>query len=264
MEKRKIGLAGFGFVGQALYGSIDLEKTEVAIYDPPKGFDDKKVLKDCEVIFCCLPTPSTVEGQNFDYYKDFLVEIGDTNTDAVLVIKSTVLFKHVSESALAKIRNVIMNPEFLNQNTYAEDFKNQKIIILGGRVDLARKVEEVYRTCFSFTADPRFEFCSIKEAIEVKYIHNIYHAYKVLFWNYVHEVTHNERKIFEMYIRVTEKDPRFEMAQLFADGRPGFGGACFPKDLWTFDSERPHTLTQFMKDYNFMLRGIKASDENCT
>jgi len=90
----------------------------------------------------------------------------------------------------------------------------------------------------------KFEYCSIKEAVETKYIHNIYHSYKALFWHYVQEVTGNQRKIFDMYKKVVETPN--EMSKIYADGKAGVGGHCFPKDMIAFHSLKNHDLTDFM------------------
>jgi UDP-glucose 6-dehydrogenase len=99
----------------------------------------------------------------------------------------------------------------------------------------------------------------VKEAIELKYTHNIYHAYKVLYWNYVHEVCGNQRKIFSLYSKLTGNIN--ELGQIYADGTPGYGGACFPKDVKAFHKERQHQLTEYMIRYNARLRADFPEDE---
>ncbi|KKL67428.1 hypothetical protein LCGC14_2135090 [marine sediment metagenome] len=248
----KIGVAGYGFVGQAVHSGMKDEHCHV-IYDPPKGYDTLSGLLQCDIIFCCLPTPtepinSTDGMQSFGYYEKFFKEIGEYR--GMLVIKSTVLYCYL-EPYLSTF-DIVYNPEFLNQNNFQKDFYTQKVIVLGGEVILCKQVEKMYRDCFVFENTPDFEYCSVKEAEELKYVHNVYHAYKVLFWNYVHETCGNQRKIFDMYSRITGN--KNEMARVFADGKAGYGGACFPKDVGAFHQERPHDLTKFMMAYNKKIR----------
>lgn len=249
-----IGIAGFGFVGQAVYGSIfgSKLKNEVLVYDKYKKMGNKvDLFNDSKVIYCCLPTVDDGTGkQNFDEYADFLQSALDAKYDGVIVIKSTVLYENV-EPWINKL-NIVMNPEFLNQNNAVEDFKNQEVIVLGGRIDHCRTVEDIYFEYFELKATCEVECCSLKEAIELKYMHNIYHAYKVLFWNYVEDQTGNSRKISDLYHKVCTRN---ELSRVCADGKPGYGGSCFPKDVNAFNEVRPHRLTEFMKDYNFSLRG---------
>lgn len=265
-----IGIAGFGYVGQAVLSCLN-HLQSFKIYDPPKGFDDIIELKNSHVIFCCLPTPTETtyvknlfkederepkdaifsSDQDFSCYEEFFSKLGDY--DGVLVIKSTVLYENI-EPYLEKY-NVVLNPEFLNQNTFHADFYRQSVIILGGRMDHARKVATVYNQCFELGNAPQFEYCTAEEACQVKYIHNIYHAYKVLFWNYVQDITNNQRRIFQLYSRIVKTSVENEMARVCADGKPGYGGACFPKDTAAFDNACPHALTKFMREYNGRLRG---------
>jgi UDP-glucose 6-dehydrogenase len=46
-----------------------------------------------------------------------------------------------------------------------------------------------------------------------------------------------------------------EMARVGADGKLGYGGACFPKDVNAWHKIVPHYLTEFMNEYNHFLRG---------
>ena len=247
----KIGIAGYGFVGQAVHSCM--KDSCYCIYDPPKNRGSVDALLGCDIVFCCLPTPTvplnSVNGkQDFSFYEDFFTEM--EGYEGVFVIKSTVLYKNIEP--YTKEFNIVYNPEFLNQNNFQKDFYTQKVIVLGGDVEFCKHVEQVYKESFIFENPPDFEYCSIKEAAELKYTHNTYHAYKVLYWNYIHETCGNQRKIFDMYSRVTGNT--HEMARVFSDGKAGYGGACFPKDVGAFHEERPHELTKFMIKYNKKIR----------
>lgn len=248
----KLGIAGFGYVGQAVMSCMKSDEN-VLIYDPPKRFHYSDALKDCYAIFCCLPTeayPCELK-QDFSVYDDFFEEM--KGYKGILIIKSTVIYENVAKY-FDKL-NIVLNPEFLNQNTFQQDFYDQDVVVLGGRVDLSRRAARVYEEEFKLSGEPKFEFCSAEEACWMKYLHNIYHAYKILFWNYVEEVTGNQRKVFQLYSRITKATIGNEMARLCADGKPGFGGPCFPKDLKAFHDTNPHDLTEFMIEFNQRIRG---------
>jgi len=108
----------------------------------------------------------------------------------------------------------------------------------------------MYKEAFNFTAD--YHITSIQEAMDFKYIHNIYHAYNVLFWNYVQENFNNSRKHVSLYEKIYGKKPI--LSQIAPDGKLGYGGACFPKDIKAMDFNKPHELTKFMNQYNNRLR----------
>lgn len=246
----KIGIAGFGFVGQAVFSAVSV-RGDCVIYDRYKERFSGTLqdLKNADAIFCCLPTPMQEDGtQDFSAYEWFFEQI--QGYKGLLIIKSTVLYENVAPY-MAEF-NIVLNPEFLCQNSAVRDFRNQRLIILGGEVDLCRKAEAVYRHKFTLLPDVEYEYCTAEQACQLKYMHNIYHAYKILFWNYVHEQTDNQRRIFDLYSRITGNTN--EMARVAADGKLGYGGACFTKDVAAFDMQHQHPLTRYMRTYNKRLR----------
>ena len=247
-----IGIAGFGCVGQAVYASLS-NPSACTIYDKYKQRYKKTFasLIRTDVIFSCLPAGMSPCGsQDFTEYEDFLCELIDRKYDGIVVIKSTVLYDNLIP--YFEDLKLVINPEFLCQNTSMEDFRDQSVIVLGGDARLALQVKNTYVNHFDIKEHMEFLLCTAREAIELKYIHNIYHAYKILFWNYVYETTGNHRKMFSLYSAITGNIN--EMAQVAADGRLGYGGRCFAKDIFAIDHVFPHILTLFMRYYNKRLR----------
>jgi len=246
---RNIGIVGFGFVGQAVYTPIK-DKNEVYIYDDRYGNKNIHTLKtECDTIFVCLPTPMNEDGSQDTTAIDAFFTTLD-GFSGVVVIKSTVLYSNI-EKYIGRY-DIVMNPEFLNANTAHEDFINQHLIILGGNITHTSHVKDVYFNRFNLDIELEVVFCSHEEAIDAKYMHNIYHAYKVLFWNFCQELTGNARKMFGVYSKITGNTN--EMARICADGKPGYGGACFPKDVNALEHNSGHELLTFMKNYNKKLR----------
>lgn len=260
----KIGILGFGFVGQAVYAGI-IPTQGTVIWDPPKRYKDfyketKDSIKKIKAIFVCLPTPmldnfDSITGrhaQDSSYIEDALDHLVKIKYDKLVIVKSTTI-PSILKKYEKKLR-LIANPEFLNANTAIHDFLNQKTIVLGGQIDRLVEVKDLYINSFGFeTKDPiNFIPCTLEEAMHIKYIHNLRHAYEVLFWNYVYEVYGNHRKYGSLYEKITER--KGEMYKVAADGKLGYGGACFPKDVYAADAENPHPLTRFMIKYNNELR----------
>ena len=254
-DMTKIGIAGFGVVGSAVYSSLTTTGRENCyVYDKYKAVgDDLDTLLLSDYIFVCLPSP-TIDSEEdskelFEFY-DYLTQ---KSYDGFVIQKTTSTINNDLKFPDLKL---IYNPEFLNQNSAINDFKRQKCIILGGDADLCCEVMRIYNRFFRLYSDSniQFEICSFKEAINLKYMHNLYHAYKILFWNYCHEITSNQPKMFDLYSKITGRSKKAELAQICADGKMGFGGACFPKDLVAFDNVNGHVLTEFMIEYNSSLR----------
>ena len=75
------------------------------------------------------------------------------------------------------------------------------------------------------------DICSLREAMEIKYARNVLGALKVLFFHELNEAGFNVRKIELILNRFESLDPQGLMAKLCVDGKKGFGGKCFPKDV---------------------------------
>lgn len=233
----KIGIAGFGFVGQAVYGSIK-DKQNVIISDPFKNYHND--ITQSDMLFVCVGTPEN----DFSSVISLLDALDIINYPGVVIVKSTIPYNYLIDYNL----KIVANPEFLNQISAQEDFRKQLYVVLGGERDLTAQVENMYKRYFDLTF-PKYEHCTIEEAMNFKYVRNIYGAFKVLYWNYVEEMYGNSRKMAEMLKNI----PQGEMSLVGLDGKLGYGGACFPKDVNTSHTERPHELTRFMKKYNSRL-----------
>jgi UDP-glucose 6-dehydrogenase len=255
----KIGIIGYGFVGQAQHSIIN-ETAEVMVHDIKHPYIRSLCdLTKNDIIFICVPTPIAKSGgQDASIVVELLEKIESHDYTGTVVIKSTVLSKHLEK--FSETLNICFNPEFLNQNTSFEDAKTQKTIILGGDIKNTKVVEKFYRehtTLFEKDAfrfkneEPQFEFMTIKEACDFKYTRNLYGAYKVLFWEFIQDTTGNSRKMAELYEKTKYNN---EMSQVGMDGERGFGGACFPKDTDAWDKEHNHQLTKFMLEFNSTLK----------
>lgn len=251
----KIGIAGYGVVGQAQHSII---KDEVIIYDtdPKKCYDIEKAKEDIlytDFLFVCLPTPTVNGKQDRSYVEDFLVYLITKGYIGTVVIKSTVLLDEQFRD-FEEYLDIVYNPEFLNQNSALTDIREQEVIILGGKYDSCERVKKFYNTGTNISRYGfKFMFVTPEEAMQFKYIRNIYNAYKVLFWEFVQDTTGNARKMYELYSHMKSGD----MNQVGMDGFRGFGGACLPKDVTAWDSKHYHSLTDFMLSYNSDLNNFE-------
>jgi UDP-glucose 6-dehydrogenase len=169
----------------------------------------------------------------------------DKGYKGVVVVKSTTLFR-VLQPYQDKL-NILFNPEFLNQNTNFEDVLKQEVIIIGGDVIHTKILVCFYDNFCNFKSKYEYQFTTMKQACDFKYIRNIYGAYKVLFWEFVQDTTLNSRKMAQLYDKVPYNN---ESSQIGMDGFRGFGGECWPKDVAAWDNEHGHNLTQFMTEFN--------------
>jgi UDP-glucose 6-dehydrogenase len=248
----KVGIYGYGVIGQALHSIFVLgAESKAVIYDKykPQYFHTRNEILTTDMVFVCVPTPKKSTGEFNDIHiKETLEFFAQSNYQGIVVVKSTTVYKVVADY-IGKLKLVI-NPEFLRENSAFEDIKNENTVVLGGDYNNAK---EVYRFYAQYTKLRDIEpiYCSIEDAINVKYIRNIYGAYKVLFWEFVQDITGNEEKIYDI---ISKLPPQGDMAVVGKNGYRGYGGACFPKDVAAYSYEFQHDLLKFMEEFNSNLK----------
>ena len=231
----KIGIVGFGFVGKALKNGLR-DNVDCIEIDPNLGtnLDDLKS-HEPSIVFICLPTPMKDDGsQNIELVKDTICEINKFNQDILIVIKSTILPKYVLDFSHMN-NDLVINPEFLRENFANDDFINSEIIVFGGEVKNCLKLGNFY---------DQHTKCKCKDYVNtdlmsaslVKYAINSFLALKVVFFNELKSVFDNlnSNNDWSYFISSLSRDKRIgdsHMSVPGPDGRYGFGGPCFPKDV---------------------------------
>lgn len=238
-----IGIIGYGYVGRSVeYGFVDYDrqrgfepKHRVLVYDKYKPKDSlRDVLKHSEIIFACLPTPYDEKHLRIDLavFDEVMAQVCPplAKQGKVMVIKSTVV-PGTTRRYGGRYPDVpfAMNPEFLTEANYLQDFVNPDRIVIGADNDwVAQKVIDLYRTCFSAATIVRM---STVAAEIVKYQANILLASKVALANVFYDLCRAEKVNYEDVKKAIGLDPRIGKSHLDVTTERGFGGKCFPKDL---------------------------------
>ena len=231
----KIGIIGFGFVGKALKNGLKDNVDSIEI--DPKLDTNIGDLHDHKpnIVFICLPTPMNDDGsQNIDIVKDAIFELNKYDSNILVVLKSTILPKHVIEiSNLTK--NIVINPEFLRDKHANEDFINSEIIVFGGEKENCKKLAKFYENHTKCICKD-YVFTDNISASLIKYTINSFLALKVVFFNELKSVFDilNSQNDWLKLINAVSKDKRIGDSHMDVpgpDGRYGFGGPCFPKDV---------------------------------
>tara|TARA_B100001287_G_scaffold227894_1_gene197911 strand:+ start:34 stop:882 length:849 start_codon:yes stop_codon:yes gene_type:complete len=230
----KVGIVGFGFVGRALKNGLKDNVNCIEI-DPKLGtnLDD---LKNHEpgIVFICLPTPMNDDGsQNIELVKDAINEINKFNQDILIVVKSTILPKCIED--FSNINNLVINPEFLRENFANKDFINSEIIVFGGEEKNCAKLGNFYEEYTKCICKDYVKTDLISASL-LKYTINSFLALKVIFFNELKSVfdNSNSNNNWSNFISFLSRDKRIgdsHMSVPGPDGRYGFGGPCFPKDV---------------------------------
>ena len=240
---KKIGIIGRGFVGSAVEFGFSAQTgtkdIQVKIYDkdPSRSahsLDD--TVNDSDVIFLSVPTPSNADGSiNLDILDTALSEIAEINrrTDNVILVRSTVI-PGTTQKFQKKFPslNLVFNPEFLTERSAKFDFINQARVVLGGHPGDTAVVADLYRWRFGST-QPIIE-TNFETAELIKYMNNCYFAMKVSFLNEMKLVADKSGVDWDMAKEGFVRDGRVGHSHMNVpghDGKLGFGGSCFPKDI---------------------------------
>tara|TARA_B100000579_G_scaffold158196_1_gene128674 strand:- start:1952 stop:2794 length:843 start_codon:yes stop_codon:yes gene_type:complete len=233
----RIGVVGQGYVGTAV-------KTVFEKYYDTNTFDLNgecncknldELVSGSDIIFICLPTPMKKNGSCDISIVQETVEkinkISDLN-NKIVAIKSTVL-PGTTEKLNKDCNNisVLFNPEFLTEANFIEDFKNQNRIIIGGSRPESTTLRQIYSLVFP---NARIVKTNSKIAEMVKYLTNSFLATKVSFSNEMKLLCDELDIDYDKVVEYSIYDERLGKSHWAApgpDGKLGFGGSCFPKDL---------------------------------
>ena len=235
-----IGIIGYGFVGQAIaFGFSPVVPIYVYDKDPNRCINSlEETVNDSDIIFVSVPTPMRKDGSiDLSIVYSVFESISEVNkrNDNIFIIKSTVVPGTTTElSEKFPDLNIIFNPEFLTERKAKFDFLNQARIVIGGPANLRERVRELY--------DLRFNCCNYIEtdyqtAEFIKYFNNVYFAVKVSFANEMKRLADKAGVNWQDALAGFVADGRVADSHLQVpgpDGKLGFGGTCFPKDICAF------------------------------
>ena len=234
-----IGIIGQGFVGNAVYQKFK-NYYDVLTYDLDESKCNstfRKLSRECETIFICLPTPMDKGGRcNVSIVELELVGLNSQSArydrKKTIVIKSTVSPGTTERwNKQYKNLNIVFNPEFLTERNAVDDYENQKRIILGGPRPTTTKVKTIFSKVF-----PKAHIIKTDSthAEMVKYLTNSFLATKVSFANEMYQICEGLDVDYDKVIEYATQDERLGDSHWNVpgpDGDFGYGGHCFPKDV---------------------------------
>tara|TARA_B100001094_G_scaffold219755_1_gene213848 strand:- start:112 stop:1158 length:1047 start_codon:yes stop_codon:yes gene_type:complete len=247
----KIGIVGNGFVGSSVaYGfspQTGCDGVTLKIYDKDERRSLntlEEVINDSDYIFLSVPTPSNHDGSiSLDMIYNVFEEIhnvmdytkpGDSSdTQPIILLRST-----VTPGTTRKIQQkyptmrIVFNPEYLTERSAKFDFINQARFIVGGSKGNTSSIKKLFKWRFGNTI-PIIE-TNYETAELVKYMNNCFNATKISFMNEMKQISDNCGAIWEDTVEAFLRDGRVGHSHVRVpgpDGKFGFGGSCFPKDV---------------------------------
>ena len=240
--KNRIGIIGKGFVGSAVaHGFSDQTgySTEIRVFDkdPIRSENSlEETVNQSDFIFLSVPTPASNTGQiDLSIVDEALSEIDKINkSDSNIVLLRSTVTPGTSLMLQKKFSNlrIVFNPEFLTERSALFDFINQSRVILGGDSKYTKKVKDLYRHRFGDYL-PVIE-TNYETAELIKYMNNLFFATKVSFLNEMKLVADKTNVDWDKAMEGFVMDGRVGHSHLSVpgpDGKLGFGGSCFPKDI---------------------------------
>lgn len=237
----KIGIIGRGFVGSAINNGFSCDQNypaDIKIYDiNPKlsSHSLEETVNQSEIIFLSVPTPSNIDGSiNLEIVDDILSNINNIiKVNNIILLKSTVIpgSTKIFSNKYKKL-NIVFNPEFLTERNANEDFLNQSRIILGGDKNNTEVAARFYN--WRFQNKVSIVQTNFQTAELIKYMNNCFLATKVSFMNEMKLVSDACGSDWKLAVEGFIQDNRVGHSHINVpghDGKLGFGGSCFPKDI---------------------------------
>ncbi len=194
-------------------------------------------IKDAQIIFLALPTPPGEDGSaDLKYVLGVADQLGDLlDHYAVIVDKSTVpvgtaekVREHIQKKARVEF-DVVSNPEFLREGVAVEDFMKPDRVVIGTSSERAAKIMNNLYIPFVRQGNPIL-FMDERSAELTKYAANSFLATKITFMNEIANLCEKLGADVDAVRKGVGTDSRIGKRFLFPG--IGYGGSCFPKDVW--------------------------------
>ena len=255
--KSNILIIGSGVVGQATGKGLRSKGHSVVFYDidpdvlsilSEEGYDtcSDYDLGEFDISVLCVNTPTRNDWIVLDYLHNAIKKLGaklaDISRYHLVVVRYTSLPGMTEEKAIPVLEHysgkkvgmdfgICVNPEFLREATAGEDFAHPWLVVIGAYDQRSSKqLERLYRPFGT-----EIVVTDIRVAEMMKYVHNLFNATKISFFNEVHMVCQklgvDSQAVNALVTKSAEGmwNPKYGTA----GGRP-YGGTCLPKDTRAF------------------------------
>lgn len=256
---KRIAVIGSGVVGNATGKGFIAKGHTVIFYDIrdetikalkeqrlDARYADQLDVNGSDVFFLTVPTPTEKGEINLKHMEDAARNLGkklkERKDYSVVVVRSTVLPKMTEDLVIpilekesgrtaGKDFGVAMNPEYLREKHAEDDFAHPWLVTIGS---LDQKSKQFMLEIFQDFQCP-IHHLSLREAETQKYVHNLYNAVKIAFFNEMRMVCEHidiaPDKIFE----ITAESAEGSWNKTYGIRNLGpFDGMCLPKDAGAF------------------------------
>jgi UDPglucose 6-dehydrogenase len=245
----QIGIIGMGCIGTANQIGFESIGHSVIGHDPKLNSTIEDI-RNTEIAFVCVPTPSLDDGGCDSSIIDSVLEkLSEMNYNGIIAIRSTVIPGY-TQAQIDRYTNltICFVPEFLRERCAVNDFiKDQKLLSVGTNDRYVyQQVVQAFGDLPAHTVH-----MTPNEAEILKYFNNSYAALRVTFANIMYELC----KKFEADYTVVKNAyiGTGKAGDMYLDVSPhlrGYGGRCLPKDI--------KALSLLIKEQNLPFNLIEA------
>lgn len=224
-----IGIIGLGIVGTANKRGFEKLGHCVLEHDTKYQTTINNIL-DSKIVFLCLPTPSTEDGEcDTSIIEDTIQELDSLNYQGIVAIRSTTVpgFTQQMINRYSSL-TICFVPEFLRERCAVDDFINNHNLLAVGTDDTW-----VYNVVVKAHGNlpKNIKQLTPTEAEILKYYNNVYASLRITFANVMYEVCEklncDYKVIKDTYLK-TEKSTGLYLD--VSENLRGYGGMCLPKD----------------------------------
>ena len=206
---------------------------------------NERVIKECEIIFTLVATPSLEDGSyDVSAVDDVVSDIqkyGWNNMDS-LVGKSLVVGCttnpgdcDVFQDKLSEVgMDVYYNPEFIAQGSIVCDLRFADMVLVGGEGHHRSELEKIYEGIQNGYRSPTVHFMSAKAAELTKIAVNCFLTTKISYANMIGQVLSLSGMSDEIDTVLNAIGSDARIGKKYLGFGFGFGGPCFPRDNRAF------------------------------
>ena len=238
MKDIKLGFIGQGWIGKNYADHYEDRGFPVVRYSQEISYSSNRdTIKDCDIVFIAVPTPSTPEGFDDSIVREVVSLIGKGK---IAIIKSTIIpgtTRSIQEDNPDIF--VLHSPEFLRETSARGDVDKPDRNIIGIAKDDKEWRHAAEKAISIMPKAPYEKICKAEEAELVKYGGNVFLFLKVVYANIFHDIATYHHADWDAVADAITADPRIgksHMNPVHASGHSdkqgrGAGGHCFIKDF---------------------------------